>query len=73
VDGRGIALRSLWDVAPLLESGQLVQVLPDYVQEANVWAVYPSKLSSSAKLRVCVDWLQESLQASMARHAWPTG
>jgi LysR family transcriptional activator of dmlA len=43
------------------------------VQEANVWAVYPSKLSSSAKLRVCVDWLQESLQASMARHAWRTG
>jgi hypothetical protein len=34
-----------------------------------VWAVYPSKLSSSAKLRVCVDWLEESLQALMARHA----
>jgi LysR family transcriptional activator of dmlA len=67
VDGRGILLRSLWDVAPLLDSGQLVQVLPEYVQEANVWAVYPAKLSTSAKLRVCVDWLQETLQAALAR------
>jgi len=63
VDGRGIVLRSLWDVAPLLAAGALVQVLPDVMQEANVWAVYPSKLSGSAKLRVCVDWLEASLQA----------
>lgn len=67
VDGRGIVLRSLWDIAPLLASGALVQVLPDYVQEANVWAVYPSKLSGSAKLRVCVDWLEQSLQAFIAQ------
>lgn len=62
VDGRGIVLRSLWDVAPLLASGALVQVLPDVVQEANVWAVYPTRLGGSAKLRVCVDWLEASLQ-----------
>lgn len=67
VDGRGIALRSMWDIAPLLESGQLVRVLPEFTQEANVWAVYPSKLGNSAKLRVCVDWLQESLQALIAQ------
>ena len=41
----------------------LVQVLPDVTQEANVWAVYPSSSSGSAKLRVCVDWLEESLYA----------
>lgn len=69
VDGRGIVLRSLWDVAPLLASGALVQVLPDVVQEANVWAVYPTRLSGSAKLRVCVDWLEESLQSLITR--WP--
>lgn len=67
VDGRGIALRSMWDIAPLLESGKLVRVLPEFTQEANVWAVYPSKLANSAKLRVCVDWLQESLQALIAQ------
>ncbi|WP_307728507.1 LysR substrate-binding domain-containing protein [Massilia solisilvae] len=67
VGGRGIALRSMWDIAPLLESGKLVRVLPEFTQEANVWAVYPSKLGNSAKLRVCVDWLQESLQALIAQ------
>jgi LysR family transcriptional activator of dmlA len=68
VAGRGIVLRSLWDVAPLLASGALVRVLPDYVQEANVWAVYPSRLSGSAKLRVCVDWLEQSLDRLMEEH-----
>jgi LysR family transcriptional activator of dmlA len=57
--GRGIVLRSLWDVRPLLESGQLLQVLPEVTQPANVWAVYPARLASSAKVRVCVDFLAE--------------
>ena len=57
--GRGIVLRSLWDVRPLLESGQLKQVLPDVTQPANVWAVYPARLAASAKVRVCVDFLAE--------------
>ncbi|QEI09297.1 LysR family transcriptional regulator [Pigmentiphaga aceris] len=59
VDGRGLILRSRWDVAELLASGALVQVLPDVVQEANIWAVHPSRLASSAKVRVCVEFLQE--------------
>lgn len=59
VDGRGITLRSLWDVGPLLRSGQLVQLLPEWQQEANIWAVYSSRLNLSAKVRVCVEFLQE--------------
>jgi len=59
VDGRGIVLRSLWDVAPLLRAGQLLQVLPEWRQEANIWAVYPTRLERSAKVRVCVEFLQE--------------
>lgn len=62
VDGRGIALRSMWDVAPLLQSGQLVQVLPEWRQEANIWAVYPTRLERSAKVRVCVEFLQEQFR-----------
>ncbi|TRO40760.1 LysR family transcriptional regulator [Pseudomonas sp. ALS1279] len=54
----GIILRSLWDVQPLLEHGRLVRVLPEYTQSANVWAVYPTRLADSAKLRVCVELLQ---------------
>ena len=59
LDGRGVLLRSLWDVKPLLEQGRLVQVLDDYSQSANVWAVYPTRLAHSGKLRACVEFLQE--------------
>jgi len=61
VAGAGIVLRSLWDAQPYLDSGELVQVLPEYGQEANVWAVYPQRLASSAKVRVCVDFLERHL------------
>ncbi len=61
VDGRGIVLRSLWDVVPDLAAGRLVRVLPEWQQEANVWAVYPTRLERSAKVRVCVEFLQAHL------------
>lgn len=63
-DGHGIILRSIWDVGPSLASGELVRVLPDYAQEADVYAVYPSRLSHSAKLRVCVEFLEAWFKAS---------
>jgi LysR family transcriptional activator of dmlA len=65
VDGRGIALRSTWDVGNLIASGKLVHVLPDYTQEANIWAVYPSRLNTSAKVRVCVEFLQNHLEKQL--------
>ena len=43
--GHGIMLRSQWDVADALAAGQLVRVLDAYSQEAQVWAVYPTRLS----------------------------
>ena len=55
----GIFLRSQWDVQPYLDSGELVQVLPAYSQPASVWAVYPTRLAESAKLRVCVEFFQQ--------------
>jgi LysR family transcriptional regulator, transcriptional activator for dmlA len=57
--GHGIVLRSVWDVQPFLESRELVRVLPDVTQPANIWAVYPTRLAASAKVRVCVDFLTE--------------
>ncbi len=58
--GRGIVLRSMWEAAPLLASGALLRVLPDASQPAPIWAVYPARLASSAKVRVCVDFLAEA-------------
>ncbi len=58
--GRGIVLRSLWNRAAFyLERGRLVQVMPEVTQPANVWAVYPARLATSGKVRVCVDFLME--------------
>lgn len=61
VDGHGVGLRSVWDVAPYLNTKKLVRVLPAYFQQANVYAVYPSRLASSARLRVCVEFLMNRL------------
>ena len=59
--GQGVMLRSMWDVKPDLEAGRLVQVLPDYRQDADIWAVYPSRLSGSARLRACVEFFMRHL------------
>ncbi|WP_075792619.1 LysR substrate-binding domain-containing protein [Massilia putida] len=56
--GAGIVLRSRWNAQPHLDAGTLVQVLPEYTQEANVWAVYPQRLAGSGKLRACVEFLE---------------
>lgn len=62
LDGRGILLRSLWDVQPLLSTGRLVRVLPAFSQPADVWALYPSRLAQSGKLRACVEFLEAWFQ-----------
>jgi LysR family transcriptional activator of dmlA len=67
LDGRGIVLRSMWQVAPLLAEGKLVQVLPGCLQPANVWAVYPVRLERSAKLRVAVEFLVQWFQPRAPR------
>ena len=59
--GAGIVLRSRWDAQAYLDRDQLVQILPAYTQEANVWAVYPQRLAGSAKVRVFVDFLERHL------------
>lgn len=62
LDGQGIALRSWWDVCDNIASGHLVQVLPEYYQPANIWAVSASRLSSSAKIRITVEFLRRYFQ-----------
>ncbi len=59
LDGKGIILRSTWDVQPLIDKGELVQILPKYQEKADIWAVYPTRLSNSAKLKVCVEFLEK--------------
>lgn len=62
LEGQGVALRSFWDVKENIESGRLVHILTEYTQPANIWAVYVSRLASSAKIRVTVEFLRRYFQ-----------
>lgn len=66
IDGHGILLSTRWDVADDIADGTLVRVLPAYEEPADVWAVTTSRLSQSAKVRVCVAFLQQQL--TQGRH-----
>ncbi len=58
-EGHGIILHSLWPVSAMLAEGKLQVVLPEYRQAAHVWAVYPTRLERSAKLRVAVEFFED--------------
>lgn len=58
LDDHGIALRSEWDAKRYIESGDLIQVLPDYYEKASVWALYPNKLDESIKTQKCITFLE---------------
>jgi LysR family transcriptional activator of dmlA len=65
IDGHGIILRSVWDVGPSIADGRLTRVLPEYSQEADVWAIYPTRLETTANVRVCVQFLESWLAQSV--------
>ncbi|VVE27056.1 LysR family transcriptional regulator [Pandoraea capi] len=56
--GHGIMRASAWDCAQSLQQGQLIRVLPEYDWPADIYAVTTARLSASAKVRVCVEFLQ---------------
>jgi LysR family transcriptional activator of dmlA len=56
--GHGIVLRSEWDIAGFLRSGELVRVLEPWAGiAADIHAVYPPRLHLSAKVRTFLDFL----------------
>ncbi|MDE1917107.1 MAG: LysR family transcriptional regulator [Sphingomonadales bacterium] len=58
--GRGIALRSLWDVAPALASGALLRVLPEWEgsKGAALSLVYPPAPRVPAVVQALIDHMQ---------------
>lgn len=58
LEGRGIMVRSIWDAAQYLSSGQLMEILPDWdLPSADIYAVFPTRNNLSAKTRAFVDFL----------------
>lgn len=60
LDGHGIVMRAEWDVERYLQSGRLVQVLPDHVTpDADIHAVYPPRHQLAARVRAFVDFIEQ--------------
>ncbi len=62
--GRGIMLRSLWDVTPLIASGQLVRLLPTYaMRNANIQWLAPFRVQTPHRVRLLREHLMTKLKA----------
>lgn len=60
LSGRGIMLRSLWDIAPQLASGELVRVLPQFAMpDADIQWVAPWRPKTPRRVRLLIDFLIE--------------
>ncbi|MGV8805483.1 MAG: LysR family transcriptional regulator [Polaromonas sp.] len=65
VQGHGIMLRSLWDIAPQLASGELVRVLPTHsMLDADIHWLAPYRADSPRRIRLLIDFLVEQFQES---------
>lgn len=61
--GHGIMLRSLWDIAPQLASGELARVLPQYAMaEADIHWIAPWRPKTPRRVRLLVDHLVEQFR-----------
>jgi LysR family transcriptional regulator, transcriptional activator for dmlA len=65
LQGKGVLLRSQWHVQPYLASEQLVQLLPEWYQPADIWAVFTQRPSNSAKLNLLVNFLADYLEKNL--------
>lgn len=69
-DGLGIAPLPALSVQPLLKSGALVRVLPEWeLQTMTIYAMYASRQYLDAKIRTWVDFLREFVDGTL-RTEW---
>lgn len=60
--GQGVAKLPLWAVSAHLDSGELIQLLPDYrVANTEIYSVYPKRFESSNIVRTLVDFIRDYL------------
>lgn len=61
LDGKGICLLSVWDIAQPLRDGRAIRVLPSHDESADIWAMTSTRSAGSAKVRVCIEFLKRHL------------
>ncbi len=63
--GRGIMLRSLWDIAPQIASGALVRVLPSYaMRDADIQWLAPFRAQTPRRVRLLSDFLYQEFHGA---------
>ncbi len=63
LQGKGVVMRSEWDVAASLASGKLVRLLPDWsLPDADVVALVASRTGLSARVKLFLAFLQQRFQ-----------
>ena len=63
LEGRGVVVRSQWEIGAYLERGALVPILVDWaLPGADIHAIYLERNQLSVKLRTFVDFLGEYLR-----------
>lgn len=63
--GHGLLMRAEWDIAKYLHSGRLTTVLDNWqTPPADIYAVYPQRLQTAARVKAFVDHVIEALSAS---------
>jgi len=64
IAGLGLVRRSIWDVAPALASGSLIEVLADWSNDsAPIHAMYPSRRHLPLRTRLFIDFLVEVFES----------
>ena len=70
--GHGIMLRSLWDIAPQLASGELVRVLPSCsMPDADIHWLAPYRAQVPRRIRLLVDFLADRFKGEPWRLSAP--
>jgi DNA-binding transcriptional LysR family regulator len=60
VQGAGISMQPYYSAAPLLTSGELIELMPDYrPQSMGIYGIYTSRRQMPATLRTMLDFLVE--------------
>ncbi|NWE23804.1 substrate binding domain-containing protein, partial [Pseudomonas sp. P7548] len=68
VDGHGIVLKSVWDVAADLTAGRLIRLMPEWqTAEAPVHALYPRSRYLAPRVRALLDFLRERFEQASAQ------
>lgn len=62
--GRGVMLRSLWDIEPQLASGELLRVLPEWAMpDVDIQWLAPWRPKTPKRVRLLIDFLAERFRA----------